>query len=823
MVHRTSFAASTSCKAALIAATLLTTASGYAQQEADRTMALEEIVVTAQKREESLQDTPIALDAFSEAALEREGISNVGDLANNVPALTIEPFPINNTQLRIYIRGIGLIDAQVTQDPPIGVYIDGAYIARSSGLATDIADLQRIEVLRGPQGTLYGRNSTGGAINLITKRPNPEELEFKQAFTVGNRNLFSSKTSVNLPITDRSALKAAYFVKDVDGFIDNKGPGGDYGDKEIEGYRLDFTWDVSDRLRLDLAYENTDVDHFNYTYTPIFPSEPVDTGDPQGDAVQNLIREGARDFYQGVYTFDPDKRPDRLDSAVPLLPSDTEIRGYQLTLAYSFSDQLEIKYLYAARELFDGAAIDLGAGPTSDGYRLDNNAIFSFDHRSQTGVPVLRTTQYNDTRPELDQEQFSHELQFLGSALNEQLSYITGVYYFEEEGIEDNNEVHHQLSGPLGNTGQRVEVLTQQRATINNDAWAIFSQVTWNPDFWDSRLSLTLGARHSEDGRQSTFFRRLTTYLVTPGDGDAQDRNPNDIGIKIADTAIDPVGDKEYKDDSFAYIAEFDLTEDINLYAKQTEAYKSGGFNIREPVSGAFGGDASERRFRNGFDEEKVTAQEIGIKAQLLDNRLRLNGDVFRSKFKDQQLNFSIPGSLTDTSVANAGTSTLQGFELDMTWLASRSLLVIVNYAYLDSEIDEAINPLSGETTNQFVFNSAPRHAYTAAIDWTLSESDRGRLALNATYSFTDERNGGGVKEFTTFQADRQDDFSVLNARLGYYDIPFLDGLLTVAAWGKNLADTVYTINNIHNLPQAGRASLWGEPRTYGLDLIFSY
>jgi iron complex outermembrane receptor protein len=311
--------------------------------------------------------------------------------------------------------------------------------------------------------------------------------------------------------------------------------------------------------------------------------------------------------------------------------------------------------------------------------------------------------------------------------------------------------------------------------------------------------------------------------VVIPGDGDAQDRDINDIGIKIQDATIDPVGDKKFQDDSFAYIVEFDLSDEINLYAKQTEAYKSGGFNIREPVGGAVGGEASERRFRDGFEAEKVTAQEIGVKAELMDKRLRLNGDVFRSDFRDQQLNFSIPGSLTDTSVANAGSSTLQGVELDMTWLASRNLILILNYAYLDSEIDDAINPLTGATTNQFVFNSAPTHAYTAAIDWTLTENDYGRLAVNATYSYTDERNGGGAKDFAGFDADRQDDFAVLNARLGYYDIPLMDGSLTVAAWGKNLADTVYTVNNIHNLPQAGRASLWGEPRTYGVDLTFNY
>ena len=175
--------------------------------------ALEEVVVTAQKKEASLQDTPIALDAFGEDALEREGIANVGDLAANVPALTIQPFPINTTTLRIYIRGIGLIDAQITQDPPVGVYIDGGYIARSAALATDIADLTRIEVLRGPQGTLYGRNSTGGAVNLITRRPNVDAVEFKQNVTLGDRDLATVRSMLNLPLWDGSAVKLAYYKK----------------------------------------------------------------------------------------------------------------------------------------------------------------------------------------------------------------------------------------------------------------------------------------------------------------------------------------------------------------------------------------------------------------------------------------------------------------------------------------------------------------------------------------------------------------------------------------------------------------------------------
>lgn len=772
------------------------------QTQTDTAIALEEVLVTAQKRTESLQDTPIALDAFSESALEREGINNVGDLANNVPALTIEPFPINNTQLRIYIRGIGLIDAQVTQDPPVGVYIDGAYIARSSGLATDVADLTRIEVLRGPQGTLYGRNSTGGAVNLITRRPNPEELEIKHSVTSGNRDLKTSKTSVNIPLWSASAVKLAYLYKDVDGFIDNGGPGGEYGNKDIEGWRLDFSWDVTDWMRIDYGYDYSEVAHFNYGYTEILPSTDLDTGSASADAFQNQIRAGARQFfnYPGY-----DSRPSRLDTAVPLLGSDTEIEGHALTFSFSVSDELEIKYIYADRSLFDGAAIDLANGSFSTEYRLDNNAYFGFDPDGPA-LQAARSTQMPDSRPDLDQSQFSHELQFSGSVWDERLSYITGIYYFEEAAVEDNSEPHHQLTSPLGNTGQSVEVSTSAIQTIENSAMAVFTQLSWTPPILEDRLTLTLGARHSEDNRKATINKRLTTFLV----------NPAGNGSRISDNSIAGAGDRDFKDDSFSWIIEYDLNSEINLYVKQNEAYKSGGFNIREPVT-----PEGEQRFNNGFDEEKVRSWEIGMKGQFFDNRLRINGDVFLTEFEDQQLNFSIPGSLTDTSVANAGTSELSGAELDITWLAARGLILVANYAYLDSEINPSMNPLTNEVDDGFVFNSTPRHAYTAAIDWTIGQWDSGRLALNMTYSFTDDRNGGGRKEFV--HLDQQPAFDVVNARLGMYEIPMGNGELTVALWGKNLENNDYVINAIHNLPQADRAVIWGEPRSYGLDVIFRY
>lgn len=790
---------------------------------------LEEVLVTAQKKTESLQDTPIALDAFGEQALEREGIGNVGDLANNVPAMTIQPFPINTTTLRIYIRGIGLIDAQITQDPPVGVYVDGAYIARSAALTTELADLTRIEVLRGPQGTLYGRNSTAGAVNLITRQPDVDRVQLKQAFTVGDRDLFSSKTMINVPVVEGLAAKLAYLNKRVDGYIENTGQGGDFGDTDTEGYRLDIGWDISDTVRLDYAYDRAEVTNTNMAYSHIRPSDPIPNPEVnQGIAFTNLINSGARQFYNFNTS---GNRPDRIHSAIPMEEADSEISGHQLSVDWQISETLAAKYIYAQRELYDNTPTILATGARSDGYRLDNSPVFSFPVAAIPGDSAVcspcvgRSEQYGAVHPLIDQDQFSHELQLSGSAFAGRLSYITGLYYFEETATQGAGKIGHLLSAPLGstvdgnNTGNRIEVLTEARFDIENTAMAMFAQFTWQPPVLDDRLSLTFGARHSEDNRKSAALRRQISFVVVPGDLDNTDRDNNDIATQLSDVFYDVRGDKDFKDDSFSFIAEYELSDDINLYFKVNEAYKSGGFNTREQVT-----EEGAQRYIDGFDEEKVTAYELGLKSRLLSNRLQVNADIFQQDFVDQQLNFSVPNTTSDTTVANAGESTLKGFEMDTTWLATEHLMLVLNYAYLDAEIAPSRNPLSGDIDDGFVFDSAPRHAYTAMLDWTLwSSLDRGNIAFNATYSFTDERNGGGRKEFATFQADRQDDFAVLNARLGWYQLPVFDGVLDVAVWSKNVLDEEYSVNNVHNLPQAGRSVMFGEPRSYGLDLIYNW
>ncbi len=789
-------------------------------------LALEEVIVTAQKRAESLQDTPISLTAFSSERLEVDGINNLNDIGSKVPSLTIEPFPINNATLRIFIRGIGLIDAQVTQDPPIGIYIDGAYIARSTGTALDVADLERIEILRGPQGTLYGRNTTGGAINLITKRPNPGEFEFKQKFTVGDRNLFTSKTSANIPLGDSAAIKLAYLYTETDGYVENGGPGGDWGDREVEGYRLDLRWDITDWLQLDYAYDKSDTEYYNYTYQAIKPST-------FRNSVLDLIADQANSRVEAGpgYT---DKRLDRLDSEMPLETSHTEIEGHALTLAADF-DSFQLKYILAYRELYDAAYADLGSGAADADYRVDSHVWTAPDG---TSYPLVV--------PQVSQDQLSHEFQISGN-VGERLNYIVGAYYFEEEAEEDNRPAHHQFHSPIddadvpGGSSLTIANIVSQFYTVDNEAWALFGQATWTPPILGDRLHLTFGARHSEDSRDAFKFIDDRVFVYSPlGTRTEATANPANcggeptcilvagaiagMGIPDPQKVYEAQRDKTFKDDSFTLVGEFDITDDINIYAKAVEAYKSGGFNTRDPhLDANSGGNDFGFGFAEGFEEEKVRSYEIGVKSELLNRRLRINGDIFFSEYTDIQLNFLVPGTVADTKVANAGEAEMQGLELDITYLYSRDLLLMLNYAYLDAEITEATDPTSGaDVSDQFVFSAAPEHSYTAAADYTIAAGDWGRLALNVSYNYMDERNGGTYIQ-SVERGTRLGDYQLWNARLGVSEVSIGGGSLALAAWVKNALDEEYEITAIDNMPHADRSVIWGEPRSYGVDLIYQY
>ena len=789
----------------LLAAAIL--AAPMVQAAESGAYALEEVVVTAQKKAESLQDAPISLTAFGQQELETKGINSLSDIGANVPSMSIQPFPINNATLRIFIRGIGISDAQIPQAPPVGVYMDGVYIARSTGTALDVADLERIEILRGPQGTLYGRNTTGGAVNLVTRKPSTEALEFEQKFTVGDRSLFTSKTSANIPVTDTLAAKLAFMTTQQDGFIENTGPGGDYGDREVQGYRLDVRWDVNETMTLDYAYDRSELDYYNTSYQAVTR--------PLGDKGQaEPIKEHASE--QTVYS---SRRLDKMATGKPLEESNTEITGHALTFTAGF-DGGEFKYIAAYRELSDASYADIGGGAGSTEFRLDTHR-YKGQATNDEWTPLVK--------PLVTQRQRSHELQVSGDAWDSRLEYLVGAYYFKERAIEDNSPLHHQLSADARIPGVpfRVHVvnLLSQHYEIENEAMAFFGQATWTPNVLEDRLQLTFGARHSRDKRSA--IKNQTDLNIAELYGLALDLPWGTIDQSDPGRQFDDVqASKKFDDNSFSFVAEYDLTDSINLYGKVNEAYKSGGFNTRDPQRDGNQGPASDGidygfGFVDGFDEEKVRSMELGIKSELMDRRLRINADIFKSVYSDMQLNFLLAGTVADTKITNAGEAEMQGLEADITFMATRNLLLMLNYAYLDAEVTKARDVNGQDVSDQFVFFAAPEQSYTAVADWTIVDADWGRLGLNVSYNYMDERNGGSLA--SNVKNTRLEAYGVWNARLGLNEMPLAGGMLSVAAWGKNLLDEEYAISAIDNQPQADRSVLWGDPRSYGVDLIYRY
>lgn len=349
---------------------------------------LTEIIVTAQKREESLQKTPISIAAFTAADLEKASITEISDLRSQVPSLQITPHPNSGVTTRIFMRGVGNNDDQITQDPSVAVYVDGIYVARTQGMVSEVAELERIEVLRGPQGSLYGRNATGGAINFITRAPQLNELRIKQTFTVGNYNHFRSRTNINVPIGDTLALEAGYMYLQRDGYVKNLGTGVKrFGDQRREAWRGALLWQPSDNFNLRYSYDRSELND-----TPVFMA-PVPLYPARG------------------------KRPSESSPLVKdLKRNDAVAQGHNLTATWDVSDSLTLKSISGYRKLDSW---------TNQNYLAGVLGAFA----------VLENTN------EVKQKQFSQEVQAIGE-IGDRFQYILGLYYFEEKG--DGFDVSYQ-------------------------------------------------------------------------------------------------------------------------------------------------------------------------------------------------------------------------------------------------------------------------------------------------------------------------------------------------------------------------------------------
>lgn len=688
---------------------------------------LDEVVVTAQKREESLQDTPISIIALSSDDLETRGITNLVDLQADVPSLSLSPHPQSATTVRVFMRGIGIINDLISYDPSVAIYLDGVYVARFQGLASEVADIERIEVLRGPQGALYGRNSTGGAINFVTRAPTLNKFSFRQDFSAGNYDLMQARSRVNIPISETFAAELSFFRARKDGFIRNVGTGvSRFGDQDRHAYRAALLWRPHGPIELRYTYDRSELND-----TPVYLAN-----------VPLYPAQGRRPSYGLAGQHD-------------LVATDGVGQGHNLTASLQVSDALTLRSITGYREL----------------------ANFS-DRPQHAGVQA--PPPLNATSVDLTQHQFSQEVQAIGTALDDRLQYIAGLYWFDEGA--STNELNRR---PL------VPDRTQRHLTANNKSYAAYSQATYTPVMLQGRMHLTVGGRWTRDERQAS------KYSITT------------LGSGVALPAQAGEAKRTFSDFSPSAVLAFDVTDDINAYGKVATGYKTGGFNLFA---------SSIARMQEGFGPESVTSYELGVKSTWFANRLRVNAALFKAEYKDLQLSVtSDPTNISISDVLNAGKSSVDGLELDVMARPVQSLKLSLAYAWLDGGYDRIIDAAGRNLTSTYGFVETPKHKLSSWIEYTMPRTRLGVPSVVLSYAYQAERVGS-----TSCKACVIKGYGLFDTRLTFSDIPAGRGSLRFSVWGRNLTDETYYTSYYRGVASLLTA-VFGDPRSYGADLSFEF
>ncbi|HSB96237.1 MAG TPA: TonB-dependent receptor [Spongiibacteraceae bacterium] len=763
---------------------------------------LEEVIITAQKTEETLQSVPISIQALDAKTLENNAVNSFSDIKALVPAVRFTPYPTAQQNLLITIRGIPPGAIELTQDTPTAVHINGVYIARGNGLDMSVADLQNIEILRGPQGTLYGRNATAGAVNLITVKPTGD-FNFKQQITVAQQDQRISKTSINFPITDQLYAKVAYMYDIKEGYVDNNAPGGnDFGDREANAARIDLRWVPTADLTIDYSYDWSAQRYY------MTPGQCMEKGNATGSSA---AISAAMDPNQCSSHF-----LDKLTMYGHTPKNKVTADGHTLTAEWDLN-KMTLKSITGYRSINDNYyGILLAGGANLIAGSQDTGALpggYSFDAQS------------NHTK----QNQLSQEFQIYGDA-TDHLTYNAGLYYFKEDGSETKG-LGAALVASLPGTSI-VSLNGPRDLDVTNESAAVYGQLTWTPPILDDNLKVIPGVRYTEDRREASMFERVrgTIYNGTPIPSSAADY----IGDGV--TGAPAKYDNNFSEVTPSLTVQYQINPDLMTYGKYVKGYKSGGTAVRSSTT---------LGFEKGFDPEKLTSLEFGAKSAWFDQRVQANIAVFRSNFTDQQVSVRNPAAVGPASptvpfdIVNAGESTYDGVEFDMRVAVTDELRLSANYAYLHFAYDKVEDPVTGTDVTQFYHNVVPNNSYSIAADYSFPDLGFANLDANLTYSYVDAASGPfqdpysvtGNSATQTAPTDRRQfvtpSYGLWNARLALSDIkvgPSGKGSLSVALWCKNLTDEEYQSYNYLTVPAAAQyQAFWGEPRTLGLDVIYQY
>jgi iron complex outermembrane recepter protein len=774
----------------------------------DGPIALDAVIVTATKRETDLQKTPIAISVVGGESLEaRHADSLIALQDGSVPSLRIATFEARQSALTVGIRGIVPFDAnQTARDQGVGVYLDGVYLGRQQGLNAALFDTQRIEVLRGPQGTLFGRNTEGGALSIVTKAPTGE-FGGRMSAGAGNFGEYDAEIHQDFQEFGNLSVKMDGLIQHQDPTIKNPMSGqAGWNQYNRSGARITGLYKPTDTFSAEVS-----ADYAKDENTPFF-SQLV-SYNPYGKRVRTLAEitavaaapAGTINPLAPLMVVHTDRQTVS-DIGTVQQPSVDKTGGVSATLKWSPNDDLEIRSISAARAVGTN--------------QWDNSGI----EARNVFAPNTNFGRYSLS--DLYQRQLSQEFQAVGN-VGDSLDYVLGVYYFNEH-------VKESAATPLTNTwnadGTATTIRTSRgtsAAASGTQGWeygtrfiarashaeatstAVYGQGTYTPASMEA-LHITFGGRLTKDKRDGVL------YTVN---GKA-----TNFQLHFDDSRFDPMVNIAY-----------DAAEGVNLYAKYSTGYRAGGANDRSATFAVFG-------------SEEVKSYEVGAKMDLLDNRVRLNLAAYAMDRDNTQIDFdnvdTTPGSPTQGAhtedTRNApGTSKIKGFEADLQAKVSEYVTVGAAYSYTDVNIPAAPFPFTGNPDvpqgSPFPVHVVytPPNAGSAYIDYNAPFGDMSfRAHLDAAYAdaqyafqteFADVSPTGKLVQNVAVKTDSS---FIVNGSVALADINMSAGGATgtLTFWTRNLLDE----SHIYRISAANRGTIgdyanFNPPRTYGLQLSVKY
>lgn len=779
---------------------------------------LDEIVVSARRRDEMAQDVPISMTVMTADFLQNNNISNVQDLGTKVPSMRITQIGGSMNEPIVSLRGQRQGEAAFNQDPVAPMYFNEIVIAPAQGANLGLYDLESLQVLKGPQGTLFGRNSTGGALLLTPKHPGNKLGGYVEA-KVGDYNLTGFEGAVDVPITDSLTTRLSAHKLDRDGYqkniADNALNGRSYRDEHSEGARLsvNFEHDAFTTLTV-LAYDENKT----LAAVPVIAGVnsstgfPGTTSSPQGAALAAAYRSLVA---EQVGRDNPWKVKSDIDAS-------ENVRNVfaSNTSEYEINDDLTVKNVFGYRQVHLANSSD-----------IDGTALGLFGAYASGAGATLSGVTFSPRLNSIDTEFYSDELQLFGSALDNKLDWLTGLYWSKMQGTED--RLIQQAPGSY-DSGLN---------DILNTSYGIYAESTYSfTDEW----SLTAGIRDSRDEREITvrkwndvartdcgvFAEGVTPTLSNPA-------NPNSALLGTRAAGCERTVDESFESPTWKLSLNYKPETSSLVYGSIATGYRAGGFNTRGTTDSTL----------QPFDPESVVTYEVGHKKDwdFSGVSVRTSVAAYWQNYKDIQntVSFDENGRLV-TRTENAGKAEISGLEFEVTVKPTDNLRFDASYSYVNAKFTKrevTIDPVTVVGgSDSFVVDASgddfayiPMQSLTASTTYTLPlDAKIGEVSLMAGVYWQDEMSTApSKKEFglygwsaanvdTATKLSEVDAYAVYNLRANWQSV--MGSSFDVAAYVNNVTNEEYVLGGLNVIESGGYAAYhYGDPRTIGASVKYSF